>query len=132
VEVAEPSWFSSVYGVDVDPSGQHLLIVGWGQSQDSLGVAVVPVDGGTPVIWAKAFAERGVARFIDDGSILFAPWDTPESIVFYHVTAPEKVARLGKVPRSVAGVSVSHDLKRALVLEQDYHGDAFMSRVVRP
>jgi hypothetical protein len=40
--------------------------------------------------------------------------------------------RLGKVPRSVAGVSLSDDLKRALVLESDYHGDAFMSRVVRP
>ena len=107
-------------------------MLGWGAHQDTLGVAVVPVDGGTPVMWARAFAERGPARFLDNGSILFQPWDTPESIVFYKVTAPEKMERLGKVPRSVAGVNVSDDLKRAMVLEADYHGDAFMSRIVRP
>ena len=132
VDVAKPSWFAALYAVDVDPAGQRLLMVGWGRSQDTLGVAVVPADGGTPVMWANAFAERGLARFLGDGSILFAPWDTPESIVFYHVTAPDKMQRLGKVPRSVAGITVSDDLKRAVVLEQDYHGDAYMSRVVRP
>ena len=131
-EIAKPAWFNSVYMLDVDVTGQRLLMVGWGASQDTLGVAVVPVDGGTPVMWARAFAERGPARFLADGSILFQPWDTPESIVFYKVTAPEKMQRLGKVPRSVAGVNVSDDLKRAMVLEADYHGDAFMSRVVRP
>jgi hypothetical protein len=29
-------------------------------------------------------------------------------------------------------VSVSDDLKRAVVIESDYHGDACMSRIVRP
>ncbi len=82
-------------------------------------------------MWATSPAERGDAGFLDDGSILFTPWDTPESIVFYRVTAPGKMERLGKVPRSVAGVSVSDDLKRAVVLEADYHGDAYMSRIVR-
>jgi len=132
IEVAKPSWFAALYGIDVDPSGQRVLMVGWGRTQDTLGVAVVPADGGTPVMWASAFAERGLARFNGDGSIRFAPWDTPESIVFYRVTAPEKMQRLGKVPRSVALITVSDDLKRAVVLEQDYHGDAYMSRVVRP
>ncbi len=83
-------------------------------------------------MWATALRRAGRARFLDDGSILFAPWDTPESIVFYKVPAPGKMERLGKVPRSVAGVTVSDDLKRAIVLEADYHGDAFMSRIVRP
>jgi len=32
----------------------------------------------------------------------------------------------------VDGVSVSGDLKRAAILERDYHGDAWMSRIVRP
>jgi len=131
-EIAKLAWFTTIYMLDVDAAGQRLLMVGWGRTQDTLGVAVVPVDGGTPVMWARSFAERGPARFLDDGSILFQPWDTPESIVLYKVTAPEKMQRLGKVPRSVAGVNLSDDLKRAIVLEADYHGDAFMSRVVRP
>ncbi len=36
------------------------------------------------------------------------------------------------MPRSVAGITVSDDLKRAVVIESDYHGDAYMSRIVRP
>ena len=131
-EIKKPDWFVALYIVDYDAANQRLLMLGWGPSQDSLGVAVVPVDGGTTVMWAKDFAERGAARFIDNGALLFQPWDTPESIVLYRVTAPGKMQRLGKVPRSVAGVSISDDLKRAMVLEADYHGDAFMSRVVRP
>ena len=132
IEIAKPAWFAAVLGVDVDPAGQRLLMLGWGRSYDTLGVAVVGVEGGTPVDVVNVAAEQGEARFLGDGSILFAPWDTPESIVFYRVRAPDRVQRLGKVPRSVAGISVSDDLKRAVVLEADYHGDAYMSRVVRP
>jgi hypothetical protein len=131
-EIPMPAWYSGIYMVNVDRTGQRLLMLGWGRTQDTLAVAVVPVDGGTPVIWARSFAERGPARFLADGSILFQPWDTPESIVLYKVTAPDRMQRLGKVPRSVRGVNLSDDLKRAMVLEADYHGDAFMSRVVRP
>ena len=131
-EIARPEWMVGVIGVDVDPAGQHLAILGWGHSSDSLGVAVVPVEGGVPVMWTTAPAEQGAMAYLHDGSILFAPWDTPESIVFFHLTAPGKMDRLGKVPRSVASITVSEDLKRAAVLEADYHGDAFMSRVVRP
>jgi serine/threonine-protein kinase len=39
---------------------------------------------------------------------------------------------LGEVPRPIAGLSVSRDLRHAVVKVQDYHGDAWMHRVVRP
>lgn len=83
-------------------------------------------------MWGKAFAERGNARFLTDGSVFFNPYDTPASIVLYKLTGPNQMQRLGKVPRTLAAVNISNDLKRAMVLEADYHGDAFMSRVVRP
>ena len=133
IEIPRPAWFGELTDLDVDPAGTRLVLVGWNAGTfDSLGVAVVPVDGGTPVFWAAAAAERGSARFLGDGSVLFAPWDTPESIVFYRLSGSGKEERLGKVPRSVAGITVSDDLKRAVVIESDYHGDAYMSRIVRP
>jgi hypothetical protein len=50
----------------------------------------------------------------------------------YKVTAPGRLTRLGSVPRPIAGLGVSKDLKRIAVLESSYHGDAYMSRIVRP
>ena len=130
-EIPRPAWFGAIFDLDLDPAGQHLVIAGWGVSYDSIGAAVVPLEGGTPVMWATSPAEQGDAEFLADGAVLFTPWDTPESIVFYRVPTAGKLERLGKVPRSVAGVSVSDDLKRAAVLEADYHGDAYMSRIIR-
>jgi hypothetical protein len=47
------------------------------------------------------------------------------------VRSPLRLELLGTVPRPVAGISVSRDLKRATVLVRDYHGDAWMSKVAR-
>jgi hypothetical protein len=69
--------------------------------------------------------------WLEDGSLLFAPRDTPESSVLYRLTGPGKPARLGRIARPNAGISVSADLKRISVIERSYHGDAFTSRIVR-
>ena len=132
-EIPRPAWFGELQGLATDPSGKRLALIGWNAgSYDSLGVAVVAVDGGTPVLWAASAAEGGEASFLDDGSILFAPRDTPESVLLYRVREPGRMERLGSVPRPLAALSVSEDLKRAAVLESNYHGDAYMSRIVRP
>ena len=133
IEIPRPAWFGELTDLDVDPAGTRLVLVGWNAGTfDSLGVAVVPVDGGTPVFWAAAAAERGSARFLGDGSVLFAPGTRPSRSCSTASPAPARMERLGKVPRSVAGITVSDDLKRAVVIESDYHGDAYMSRIVRP
>jgi hypothetical protein len=119
--------------VAADAMGQRLAVVGWNAgTYDSIGVAVVPAGGGTPAIWTVSAAEQGAAHFLDDGSLLFTPWDTPESAVLYRVAGPGRAERLGSVPRPIAGISLSNDLKRTAVLESNYHGDAYMSRIVRP
>ena len=133
LEIRRPAWFGDLSGVSSDRAGQRLALSGWNAgTNDSMGVAVVPVAGGTPVLWAATPAEQGGARFLEDGSVLFVPWDTPESVVLYRVREPGRLERLGSMPRPIAGVSVSGDLKRAAVLESTYHGDAYMSRIVRP
>jgi hypothetical protein len=132
-EIPMPAWFGGLVILTADPKGQNVAMVGWNTgTNDSVGVAVVPASGGTPVMWMTAYAERPGVTYLDDGSILFTPWDTPESVVLYKVTGPGKVTRLGKVTRPAAAVSVSTDLRRIAVLESNYHGDAYMSRIVRP
>jgi hypothetical protein len=133
VDIAKPAWFGELFGVTVDRAGQRLVLTGWNAGTfDSVGVAVAQLDGPAPELWAARPAEGGFAAILDDGSILFAPRDTPESAVFYRVRGPGRVERIGSVPRPNAAVSVSRDLKRVAVLESNYHGDAYMSRIVRP
>ena len=132
-EIPKHRWFGELVQVIADPAGQRLAVLGWNAgTYDSVGLAVVPTGGGTPALWATSAAEQVGARFLSDGALLFTPWDTPESAVLYKVAGPGRLQRLGSVPRPIAGISVSTDLKRIAVLESNYHGDAYMSRIVRP
>lgn len=131
-EIPKLPWFGEVVAVAADASGR-MAYFGWNAgTYDSVGVAVIPGDGGTAVLWAASAAEGAEARFLGDGSILFAPQDTPESSTLYRVRGPGQIERIGSVPRQTVGVTLSNDLKRAAVLETSYHGDAYMSRIVRP
>jgi hypothetical protein len=133
LEIRKPSWFGELIDLSADRAGQRLLLTGWNAAtNDSIGVALVPVVGGAPVLWAASPAEFAVARVLPDGSVRFSVRDTPESTVLYRVRSPGHLERIGSVPRPNAGVSVSDDLGRVAVLESSYHGDAYMSRVVRP
>jgi len=132
VELAKPAWFGVLERLAVDRGGARVAMVGWNAgSYDSLGVAVAPLAGGTSALWSADAAEAGGAMWLDDGSLLFAPRDTPESVLLFVLKGPGKPARLGRSSRPNAGVSVSADLKRISVVELNYHGDAFTSRIVR-
>jgi len=132
VEIAKPSWFGVLTGLAVDPRGERVAIIGWNAGTfDSLGVAVAPLAGGAPTFWTADAAENGELEWLDDGSLLFAPWDTPESALLDKLSGPGKPTRLGRISRPSADISVSADLKRISVVERNYHGDAFTSRIVR-
>ncbi len=133
VEIPAPRWIESLVDVDVDPRGERVAMAGWNAgSNDSLGVAVASIDGGPAEMWAASYAEGGGIRFLADGSLLFRVRPTQESMALLHLRGPGDIRRLGLIPRPVAGVSVSADLKRVLVIERTYRGDAWMSRIVRP
>jgi hypothetical protein len=131
-EIPKPKWFSGLNRVSASRDGRQLLFVGWGQTEDSLGVYVVPTDGGTPTPWFTAFAEQGGANWLADGSIGFAVWTGQETMALLQLTAPGQARRLGTIPHAVTQFNASADLKRASFMWREYRGDAWLYKVVRP
>ena len=132
-EIALPRWYSDIYDLSLDPTGTRLMLLGWNSgSNDSLGVAVAPLDGDKATMWAATYAEAGGAYFLADGSVLLLARPTQETMSLLQATGPGSVRSIGLISRPNGFVSVSRDLKRALVVERTYHGDAWMSRIVRP
>ena len=131
-EIPKPKWFSGLNFVRASPDGRRLLIDGWGQTEDSLRVDVVSVDGGATSPWFTAFAESGGGNWLADGSILFSVWTGQETLALLHLTAPGQAKRLGAIPHAVTRFTASADLKRAAFMWREYRGDAWLYRVVRP
>ncbi|HKU60497.1 MAG TPA: protein kinase [Gemmatimonadales bacterium] len=132
VDIPKPAWFAEFGRLAVDSATGRVVMMGWNAATlDSMGVAVAPLAGGTPEQWAAEPAEFADVQWLDDGNVLFSVRDTPESVVLYRLAGPGRSTRLGRVARPSANTSVSSDLKRMSVVERNYRGDAFSSRVVR-
>lgn len=128
-----PDWYAAAFTLDPSPDGKQVAFVGWNApSVDSAGLSVMSLSDGKSTPWMAAFAEGAEARWLPDGSILFLVWESQETVALYRLRGPGRVERLGTIPRPVTGLSVSDDLRRAVVQTREYHGDAWISKVVRP
>ncbi len=128
-----PRWYDDIFDLSADRSGTRLLMVGWNAgSNDSLGVAVAGIGDTAATLWARSYAEAGGGYFLDDGSVMLHARPTQETVALLHILSPGNVKRLGIITRPSTGTALSRDLKRALIVERTYHGDAWMSRIVRP
>jgi hypothetical protein len=132
-EISMPAYFSVLTGLDASPDGRQLLYTGWNAStEDSIRAEVVPVEGGSATPWVTSFAERGGAEWLDNGSVLFRAWTGQETVTLLRASGPGRVERLGSVPHATGSLSVTRDLKRATLGWTEYHGDAYLYRVVKP
>jgi tRNA A-37 threonylcarbamoyl transferase component Bud32 len=128
-----PDWYLGASGVAPAPEKEEAAITGFdAATYDSLGLSVMSLADGKVTPWVAIFGERSWFRWLPDGSILLSIWETQESVTLYRVRGPGRVERLGAIPRPVTSFSASSDLRRAVVVTKEYHGDAWMSRVVRP
>ena len=57
---------------------------------------------------------------------------TQQSASLFTVSAPGQVRKVGTIPRPVDAFWLSRDGRHATVEVRVYHGDAWMSQVVRP
>ena len=131
-EIPKPPWLATVFNVNATAISDRIAITGWNLSTfDTLGFYVIGTDGSNETMWGKLFAESGAGRFNSDGTLQLTVFQTQDAASLYRVPAPGKLVRLGTVPLPVAQVSASADLRRLAVVVRDYHGDVWMSRVVK-
>jgi hypothetical protein len=132
-EIKPPAWFGQVTRLAVSADGSHIAAGGWNNgTYDTAGIAVMSVDGGTPVRWGGAFSESVDLSRLDGGAFILQIWPTAETIALYKASGPGDMKLVGNIPVRAATVTVSRDLKRATLLQREYHGDSWMSRVVKP
>ena len=131
-EIGKPAWIDALNQIDVSPDGSRLLMSGWGATNDTIGVYVVPVTGGAPVAWSRSFAEGGYASWLSDGSIMFPVWSSSDAVSLRQLVGPAQEKLLGSIGHVATWLTVSRDLQRATVMWRDYRGDAWMYRVVKP
>jgi hypothetical protein len=51
--------------------------------------------------------------------------------LLYRVTGPRRVERLGTIPRSLVGVSLSRDGRRVVLVTRDFRGDVWLAHLKR-
>jgi hypothetical protein len=94
-------------------------------------VGVLSLRDGGFTRWVSTVADAGGGIVLADGSLLLEVSETRESIALYHLRRPGEFKRLGAIPRPVQRLTVSQDLKRVALVTRQYHGDAWMYRVIR-
>ncbi|MFI5280857.1 MAG: protein kinase [Gemmatimonadales bacterium] len=131
-EIAKPAAAGALIQMVTDLHGAA-YVTAWNASTfDTILSYQVPLSGGPWTKWFSSFAERGFTLPLTGGGLLVQQWPTQQSSTLYRVAQPNRMQKLGTIPRPIDGLGVSRDLKRATVYVRDYHGDAWMSRVVRP
>ena len=89
------------------------------------------MNGQSWVLHSGIFGERGWTTNTPNGPVAVV-FTTQESVSLFDVSAPGKPRKIGTVPRPVDNFEMDRSGKRAAVLVRDYHGDAWMSQVLRP
>jgi len=131
-KISIPGSFARIFDVTASPDGNTIAFVGWSApAEDSLGIATLSVPDGrfTQVVWT--FAEGGRTRLLGDGSLAIALLDAADSYALYRARPGRPIERVGGIPRAISNLNLSADMKRAVVVTRDYHGDAWMNKVTR-
>ena len=134
-KIALPRWYKDIFWVAGSDDGSKVAIMGYqAPNEDSLGVAVVSlIDGSSKQLYAT-FGEGGGTSWMDDGSMVAAINDTPESETLYHLKEGAPPRRIGSIPRLLSNNVVSRvsgDMKKVFVITRDDRRDVWMSKVVR-
>ncbi len=131
-EYPDPPWAGSLSQSRLDPTARRLALVGTARTNaDSLGVFVLSLDTGLATPWAKFLAGDLVVQWLEDGSILAEVYESQGTVTLYHLSSPGGAERIGTIPREVTGIDVDRKMRRAVVRTGDFHGDAWVVRVVR-
>lgn len=129
-----PSWFgkSSEGSLSASPDGQALSYFGSDSSENEMRLSILSLSTGKFTPWLTYVSLEAFGRWLPDGSILLLMEEPLGIYTVNRMRGPERKERLGNIPRPITGISISDDLRRAVIVTRDHHGDAWMSSVTPP
>ena len=132
--VKVPAWFKSIFWIHGSPDGKKLALIGFSApDEDSLGVGVVTLPDFRFTKAHMSFGEGGGTSWADDGSLIMALNDTPESETLWQWKEGQPARKLGSIQRLLSTnvtATVSGDLKHVFLVTRDDRRDIWMGRVV--
>jgi hypothetical protein len=133
--IALPKWYKGIFWLHGSSDGSKLAIMGFqAPNEDSLGVGVVSLGDNRFTQAYATFGEGGGTSWMNDGSLVIAINDTPESETLWHWKEGQPIRRIGSTPRLLSTnitVTISGDLKNAFLVTRDDRRDIWMSKVVK-
>jgi hypothetical protein len=133
--IALPKWYKGIFWLHGSSDGSKLAIMGFqAPNEDSLGVGVVSLGDNRFTQAYATFGEGGGTSWMNDGSLVIAINDTPESETLWHWKEGQPIRRIGSTPRLLSSnitITVSGDLKNAFLVTRDDRRDIWMSKVVK-
>ena len=131
----EDEVFSGV-GVREAPSHNAVASYAWPATYDTLFVDVTALPRGPTIRWAAfgsplwSLAGFGI-WWLGDGSLIAWLQEKEGQSVLYRVKGPGRVERLGVIPRSLAGFSMTPDGRRVAMVTRDFRGDIWLAHLRR-
>ena len=127
-----PAWFDQALGLTASTDGRFVAFRGWkAPEEDSLGVGVLTLADGTISQWYAMFAVGLVVETLADGGIAVIAAETEQTRTIYRLRGPGQAERLGTIPRPIASFQLSQNGRNAAIVTREYHGDVWMSSVIR-
>ncbi len=125
-----PAWYRYINQINSPPDGKQISFSGWrAPLEDSAVISTMSVADGKITRQIARVAEGIYVSWLKDGSLLLRSNETVESISLFRLVPGGKLELIANIPRQLAGVSVSADLKRATAGVRNYHGDVWMMKV---
>jgi tRNA A-37 threonylcarbamoyl transferase component Bud32 len=130
-EIRQPAWFAGVYQLSADQAKHRVLFAGsGGATGDSAGVGALTLADGKATLWATHFAEAAHVSPSSAHDAIVAVAETQDAWTLFAVDGPGTLTSLGTIGRPTFLLSVSQDLRRAVVSSLDYRADAWLNKVV--
>ncbi|HEX6573562.1 MAG TPA: serine/threonine-protein kinase [Gemmatimonadaceae bacterium] len=127
-----PKWYGNVFWISGAPNGD-IAFLGFAESGDSLGAGIIARDGSYTEI-AKSLGEGGGTSWMNDGSLVVAINDTPESETLWHWKKGHPLRRLASTQRLISTnttATLSGDMSKVFVVTFDDRRDVWLTRVVK-
>ena len=132
-EERAPIGLREVLQVTTDVAGRIFVVGADAAGGDTVVALEAPMDGSPWRVWARLNAPAGgLVSVAPGGGLRMIVSPTQRTVSIYDVPKPGDVRLLGTIPRPVDALVPNRTWRRVVVETDDYYGDAWMSKVLRP